>query len=664
MLKNRGRSGSWSLDFGLPNTGRSRRSFYGPSSPSSSQENESGSESSSYVSSPSLSPESTPRALPPALVLQQQNEILGSLCRNQRLCSSILEDDIGDDALQVLIKVLTEARTLLPLVRDQVQTEFLTNAEEKDAILRGNCVATRIMSVYSHRVGTHWIRNCLKGTIKKVLHEEQAWLTDVDKVPSSVAAEEREAKVLEGQTRLLAVATYFLRKLTKHIQSCPREIRCMAFFVWIQARAFCPDRSSVLLGGFIFLRLLNPALLSPESVSKLLPEGFKSNATFKQNCVTLCRLLQHLSNGKSFSGQLKENLNQWLQQNAEPLESLLLDLATDPSVSEGARPFAELSRMPESDQLQSLRAQMTDAEWNTLHICLWKSKTHVMVKSKLAPVLGVAGPENPRESASMPSSPYRSRSGTRFRGEGEDVSIYQDGKVRMRPSRHGSVGGGGLFANNSQPNLREPMAVSPPAAAVVSQLDRPRTASVGSGVFGSRARMSRSGSVSASSSPTVGSPGPVRASSEPDINDDGGVASPEQVFYALLSTLPLPEEIRKDQFVSSIQALQRARLSEEGLLPEGRRASIRLGAYQVELLVKLAISMRQPEFGLKVDSFTASYCAEWMNTWLGVDQAKDVDHILSLMVRSGLLYEKGSKAGKGFVLDNERIAEMDRLLSK
>jgi hypothetical protein len=102
----------------------------------------------------------------------------------------------------------------------------------------------------------------------------------------------------------------------------------MAYFVWIQARTFCPDRAVVLLGGFIFLRVLNPALVSPESINQLLPDDVKPPISFKQNCIALCRLLQNLSNNKNYNDKSLDLLNEWLQQNHDPLESYLLGKIT------------------------------------------------------------------------------------------------------------------------------------------------------------------------------------------------------------------------------------------------------------------------------------------------------------------------------------------------
>ncbi len=231
-----------------------------------------------------VTPATSPRPLAPAVAHSTMNELLTRLCWDLQLCAAVLEDDMGDRALVVLAKVMAAARTILPLIRDQVQLEFMNNSTEKDAILRGNCTATRVMTAYSNQVGMPWVCHSLAGPVRRLLAEPAVWVLDAAKALGATP-EERLVQVQEGQRKLLAVATSFLKRLQKKISLTPVEVRCMAYFVWIHARTFCPERSTVLLGGFVFLRILNPALVSPESVPKLVPPDTEVPASFKGACL-------------------------------------------------------------------------------------------------------------------------------------------------------------------------------------------------------------------------------------------------------------------------------------------------------------------------------------------------------------------------------------------
>lgn len=640
------------------------------------------------------------------------NELLMRLCWDPQLCAAVLEDDMGDRALAVLTKVMAAAGTILPLIRDQVQLEFMNNATEKDAILRGNCVGTRIMSAYSNQVGMTWVSQSLSGTVKRLAKEQTAWILDVAKA-NGATQEDKMAQVLEGQGKLLAVATSFLKRLHKKMALTPIEVRCMAYFVWIHARTFCPERSTVLLGGFVFLRVLNPALVSPESVPKLVPAETTLPSSFKANAIALCRLLQNLSNQTLYKdAAMCGPLNDWLSANHGAMESLLLDLATDPEMAEGTRPFARFSRTPE-ERHRHLRDVLMAEEWDALHVGLLRCKTHVMVRSTLGPVLsasalspspfalsnvpsGVSGSPIGGASSSLPASPNRSRSGSRYRGDDEELAIYGDGKMRMRPVRRGSLSHVSLFANMSQPNLSSHLppnsssatagsgsatsssapGASPagvgscdnsPGPVRLAQLPEDRSASLSNLprlVVGSRSRArthSNSGSpVTASpTAPSLGHAAPQMpqvahlrgtesSPATPGATDEAG----ERAFFALLESLPLPPEIQLERFKQSLEMLKRPQLLAEGILSDSRRSS---KSNHADLMVRLAVALLDPNYGLVVDSFAQPLLAEWMSRWLEIDQPKEVEQVLAVMVRTSVLLEKGSKVNRGYQLDVEKI---------
>lgn len=92
---------------------------------------------------------------------------------------------------------------------------------------------------------------------------------------------------------------------------------------------------------------------------------------------------------------------------------------------------------------------------------------------------------------------------------------------------------------------------------------------------------------------------------------------------------------------------------------------------------RLGLCLLDPEFGVKVESFTGALFAEWSQKWLEVEAPKDVEMLLSLLVRCNVLVrrqlrkflsrdglclqiEKGSKANKGYAIDVERMRDYAR----
>ena len=139
-------------------------------------------------------------------------------------------------------------------------------------------------------------------------------------------------------------------------------------------------------------------------------------------------------------------------------------------------------------------------------------------------------------------------------------------------------------------------------------------------------------------------------------------ASNERAFFQILESIPLPEPVRREQFKSSLAQLQRPMLISSGLLHEGRRLSMKLQSGQVEQLLRIAAALQHREFGIRVQSCALPLLQEWFAEWLQVGQDKDVEQLVSLMVRNGFMSEKGSRTAKGYVLESGHIAEMNRLM--
>lgn len=137
----------------------------------------------------------------------------------------------------------------------------------------------------------------------------------------------------------------------------------------------------------------------------------------------------------------------------------------------------------------------------------------------------------------------------------------------------------------------------------------------------------------------------------------------ELTFFELLEQIPAPYVVRREKFDELVERLQRPNLVAEGVIVE-RRGSVKVGVGQLQMLLKLAMAMRHPEFGMLVESFTQTMMQEWCKKWLAIESSKDVDQILAMMVRSSFLNEKGSKQMRGYKLDAERIEEITRLLPK
>lgn len=103
----------------------------------------------------------------------------------------------------------------------------------------------------------------------------------------------------------------------------PRGVRAITMLIAEMADRYCADRRYPLMAGYLFLRVINPAVVSPSSCG-LIPADLSLTAAARQNLVVLSKVLQHLSNGTHYTQYPK--LDSWIS-NSQPNMEQFLDRA-------------------------------------------------------------------------------------------------------------------------------------------------------------------------------------------------------------------------------------------------------------------------------------------------------------------------------------------------
>jgi GTPase-activator protein for Ras-like GTPase len=85
--------------------------------------------------------------------------------------SQLIDQADYDRVSKVLVAISTPTGRILPLIRQIVSAEFERNFRNPGSILRGNCVASKLMAAYSRRVGAEWIGRCVGPVVQRVVDE-------------------------------------------------------------------------------------------------------------------------------------------------------------------------------------------------------------------------------------------------------------------------------------------------------------------------------------------------------------------------------------------------------------------------------------------------------------------------------------------------------------
>jgi len=206
---------------------------------------------------------------------------------------------------KALVAVTRVTKTTLSVIYSLLRTEFGKISSDPNATLRGNSLTTKLESRFCREIGKSYLKELFGDLLRKVVEDRELDLTTH---PSKLQPHKRDIKLstsallTKNMKNLMALCQEFVNRFTlsEMVVKMPREIRAIASFTAQFSNEFCPERTSVLVGGFLLLRFLNPAIIAPESLG-LLPDGVVPSSRARKNLIEISKLLQKLSNFKLFT---------------------------------------------------------------------------------------------------------------------------------------------------------------------------------------------------------------------------------------------------------------------------------------------------------------------------------------------------------------------------
>eukprot|EP00808_Paulinella_micropora_P031058 g83208.t1 len=239
-----------------------------------------------------------------------------------------------------------EERLLLQLFRMMIKAE-LAESTEKGSLLRANTVVTKLLSAYARRgQGLTALKSILGDPLRRLVKQkdlnleikprtiynqliqdyetETGKVSDKDKnVDDDKAAEDEEVQKLiaERKDLLLNESLTILRRILDNAMEIPYGMRWICKQLGEIAQQKFPDitreQTSSLLGGYIYLRFFNPAIVHPVDCVEEKP-----SKKCQRNLVLIAKVLQNLSNDQMFGKKelYMQCLNGFLEENRAPLQ--------------------------------------------------------------------------------------------------------------------------------------------------------------------------------------------------------------------------------------------------------------------------------------------------------------------------------------------------------
>ena len=104
--------------------------------------------------------------------------------------------------------------------------------------------------------------------------------------------------------------------------------RALAYHIQRLAHKYSPENTMLLVGGFVMLRFINPALLTPDFYH--LVQSGSLTMDDRRNLTLLCKLIQNISNQRLCNEEWMLDCNPFIEKNLQTLEEFYVHVLMDP----------------------------------------------------------------------------------------------------------------------------------------------------------------------------------------------------------------------------------------------------------------------------------------------------------------------------------------------
>lgn len=217
---------------------------------------------------------------------------------------------------------------LLALIKYSMKRE-VSRTDSLDVLFRADSNCTNLMKVYARMVGLSYLYQTLEPLINRV------WLhPDNYEIENSLITKKDLKRNLE---KLTVTVQLFIDTIIESIRHCPPSIRELCKEMRKAAEKKWQDaaKDSSYIGGFIFLRLFCPAIVSPVKYQLISAEvAQKEPEKVQKTLLVITKTLQKAANNSTFAkGQHLACLNSVIASNQEPISHFLQEM----SLSDSAR---------------------------------------------------------------------------------------------------------------------------------------------------------------------------------------------------------------------------------------------------------------------------------------------------------------------------------------
>ncbi|ATZ56616.1 hypothetical protein BCIN_13g04520 [Botrytis cinerea B05.10] len=265
-----------------------------------------------------------------AAVNQKYDELLELLINDMTLTIALCDACPSTEVDEMTISLLNifDSRGMGFALLEALIEHEVEETENEAELLRRNCVATKLLSVYAKWKGAAY----LKATLQKVL--ERLVLTskdlDLELDPARTTSPEELQK---NALQLRVVTKVFIDDICNSASRIPVSFRKICNIISSCVMRRFPDAKFTAVGAFIFLRFFCPAIVAPDAEGLIASPPSKE---MRRGLLLIAKVVQNLANNVLFGAKepYMYPLNDFLTQNIYRVTTFLREISAPPNVRE------------------------------------------------------------------------------------------------------------------------------------------------------------------------------------------------------------------------------------------------------------------------------------------------------------------------------------------
>lgn len=261
-----------------------------------------------------------------------------------------------DELARVLVTLFDSRHLLYQLLWNMFSKE-VELADSMQTLFRGNSLASKIMTFCFKVYGATYLQKLLEPLMRGVITSPEWQHISFEVDPTRLEPSEN---LEENQRNLLQITDRFFLAIINSSSEFPPQLRSVCHCLYQVVSQRFPQNSIGAVGSAMFLRFINPAIVSPYEAGIL---DKKPPPRIERGLKLMSKILQSIANHVLFTKEeYMRPFNDFVKNNFEAARRFFLDIASD---------------SPPSDSVNHSLSFISDGNVLALHRLLWNNQERI-----------------------------------------------------------------------------------------------------------------------------------------------------------------------------------------------------------------------------------------------------------------------------------------------